>query len=185
MFRVLMQVALSIFLPIYLTSSGKSIWVGGSALAMVELAGAVGALSAGILSDRFDRRWVIFVALLIGPLMILLFLTIESASGPFPYLCLAIAGFFAFSTNPVILAMVQDYGREYPATANGFFMGISFLITAGASPLLGWLGDGFGLRTAFLWSAILALFAAGTVALLPGGGSSPTGDIIITEKQPH
>ena len=165
LFRAMFSAAMTTFLPTYLTLGGQSLWFGGAALAVVEFAGALGALAAGTLSDRIDRRLVLLVSMLSAPLLFLLSMAL---SGGMQLTSLALTGFTVLSTSPVILAMVQEYGRDYPATANGIYMGISFLISAGAAPLLGWVGDNVGLNTAFFWSALLALFCVPFVLLLPG-----------------
>lgn len=172
--RSLMRAALSTFLPTFVTGSGQSLWAGGTALAAVEFAGALGALAAGTLSDRIDRRKVLLVAILGGPLLLLLFLAIEVRGGGVvaELLVLGLTGFAAISTTPVIMAMVQEQGRDHPATANGLYMGISFAIGALGALLLGWVGDQVGLRTAFTWSALLSLGAAPAVFFLPAWSSS-------------
>ncbi|NOR84357.1 MAG: hypothetical protein GQ526_12785, partial [Ardenticatenales bacterium] len=68
-------------------------------------------------------------------------------------------------------AMVQEQGRDHPATANGLYMGISFAIGALGALLLGWIGDQVGLRVAFFWSALLSLCAAPAVFFLPAWSS--------------
>jgi FSR family fosmidomycin resistance protein-like MFS transporter len=157
--RSLMRAALSTFLPTFVTGSGQSLWAGGTALAAVEFAGALGALAAGTLSDR---------------MLLLLFLAIEARGGGVvaELLVLGLTGFAAISTTPVIMAMVQEQGRDHPATANGLYMGISFAIGALGALLLGWVGDQVGLRTAFTWSALLSLGAAPAVFFLPAWSSS-------------
>jgi FSR family fosmidomycin resistance protein-like MFS transporter len=165
--RTFVRSGLGTFLPLLVTTEGASIWQGGTSLAVVELAGALGALTAGIVSDRVDRRWVLFVALLSSPLLLLAFLAIRQMGGVLPYLMLALAGFATLATTPVFLALVQEHGRDHPATANGLYMGTSFLIDAFGSPLFGWIGDQFGLSTAYVFGALIALLAPLLVLLLP------------------
>ena len=174
-FRSLMRVSLSTFLPTFMvmSSTKTSLWQGGTALAVVEFAGVLGVLLAGTLSDRVNRRIVLLVAMAAAPLLMLLFLAVDGGSWLF-WVFLALTGFTSLSTTPVILAMVQEHGREQPATANGFFMGIMFLFGAGSAPLVGWIGDTAGLQIAFTWSAIAALVAAPLALLLPrDSGTSP------------
>jgi FSR family fosmidomycin resistance protein-like MFS transporter len=175
--RSLMRAALSAFLPTFVTVSGQSLWAGGTALAAVELAGALGALAAGTLSDRVDQRKVLLVAILGGPLLLLLFLAIESSGVGMvaELLVLGLTGFATLSTTPVIMAMVQEQGRDHPATANGLYMGIHFAMNALAALVLGWMGDQVGLRTAFAWSALLAMCAVPAVLFLPARSSGSTG----------
>ena len=163
-----MRVSLSTFLPTFMvmSSAETSLWQGGTALAVVELAGVLGVLVAGTLSDRINRRMVLLVALSTAPLLMLGFLAVDGGSWLF-WLFLALTGFTSLSTTPVILAMVQEHGHKQPATANGIFMGVMFLFGAVSAPLVGWIGDAANLQTAFTWSAIAGLVAAPLVFLLP------------------
>ncbi len=166
--RSLMRASLSTFLPTFMvmTSAESSLWQGGTAIAVVELAGVLGVLLAGTLSDRVSRRIVLLVALATAPLLMLGFLAVDSGSWLF-WVFLALTGFTSLSTTPVILAMVQEQGHEQPATANGMYMGIMFVVGSGSAPLLGWIGDMAGLQVAFTWAAIVGLVAAPLVFLLP------------------
>lgn len=166
--RSLMRAAISTFLPTYmvLSSADQSLWTGGTALAVSEFSGALGALVAGTLSDRVSRRMVIAAALLLAPALLLLFLSIDGA-GWSQYLLLALTGFVALSTTPVMMAMVQEHGAANPATSNGIYMGVSFIVSAAAAPLLGRMGDVMGLHSAFTVSAIVALVAAPVGLTLP------------------
>jgi FSR family fosmidomycin resistance protein-like MFS transporter len=170
--RSLMRTAMSTFLPTFMvmSSTDQSLWTGGTALAVAEFSGALGALAAGTLSDRISRRSVLFVALLLAPLLMLLFLAVDGA-GWRQYLLLALTGFVALSTTPVMMAMVQEHGRKNPATSNGIYMGISFIVGAVAAPLVGWMGDRAGLQVAFTWSAVVALLAAPVALTLPRDSS--------------
>lgn len=165
--RTFVRLSLGPFLPLLVTTGGESIWVGGTALAVVELAGALGALTSGTVSDRVDRRWVLFVALLCSPLFMLAFLAVRPMGGALPYLMLALTGFTTLSTTPVFLVLVQEHGRRHPATANGLYMATSFVIDAFGAPLFGWIGDLIGLGTAYMWGALIALLAVPLAFLLP------------------
>jgi MFS transporter, FSR family, fosmidomycin resistance protein len=165
--RTFVRSGLGPFLPLLVTAEGASLWVGGTSLAVVELAGALGALTAGMVSDRVDRRWVLFVALLCSPLFMLAFLATRPMGGALPYLMLALTGYTTLSTTPVFMALAQEHGRKHPATANGLYMGISFLIDAFCAPLFGWIGDQIGLGTAYMWGALIALLAVPLAFLLP------------------
>jgi FSR family fosmidomycin resistance protein-like MFS transporter len=170
-----MKAALTVFLPVYFTSSGQTVYFAGRMLAMVEFAGAIGVLITGTLSDRLERRMVLLGTTIIAPIFMLLFFMFENNGSVLPYIFLALTGFTALSSTPVIMAMVQEHGNKLPATANGFYMGISFVISAGGSPLVGWIGDNFGLHYAFVGSAIVALLSAPLILLLPKSKMSSRG----------
>lgn len=163
--RALMRAALTVFLPTFLKGEGQSLWFGGMALALLEFSGALGALAAGTLSDRVGRRRVLFVALSAAPLFTFAFLQVE---GWVVLPVLALIGLMDLSTAPVVLAIVQENAGDHPATANGLYMGISFVISAAGPLLLGALADLVGLRAAFVWSTLLALGGVPFIARLPG-----------------
>jgi FSR family fosmidomycin resistance protein-like MFS transporter len=162
--RGFMAGALTGFLPTFFKGEGQSLWFGGMALSLLEFAGAVGALSAGTLSDRLGRRRVLWMAMTTAPLLMLLFLVVE---GLLILPILLLMGLTVFATTPVMLAMVQDHAGGHPATANGLYMGISFVIGAVIPMLVGGLADLVGLRVAFGCSAILALAGVPIIRLLP------------------
>jgi FSR family fosmidomycin resistance protein-like MFS transporter len=152
------------FLPTLLKAEGQSLWFGGIALAVLEFSGAVGALLAGTFSDRLGRRRMLLLSMSAAPPLMLLFLASE---GWLMLPALVLMGLAVFSTAPVILALVQDHAREHPATANGLYMGISFVINSAVPIAVGALGDTVGLRTAFTWSALLALGGVPFIYFLP------------------
>jgi FSR family fosmidomycin resistance protein-like MFS transporter len=159
-----MSSALTTFLPTFLSSEGKSLWFGGAALSVLEFSGAVGALAAGTLSDRLGRRTVLLVALSVSPPLLL---SLLAADGWMLFPILVALGFTILSPTPVVMAIVQDRASDNPATANGLYMGISFLINSGMSVLTGRLADFMGLRAAFTWSAVLAFLGIPIIFLLP------------------
>jgi FSR family fosmidomycin resistance protein-like MFS transporter len=162
--RSFMSVALTTFLPTLLTSEGASLWFGSAALSILEFSGALGALASGTLSDRMGRQQVLAFALTASPLMMLLFLAL---SGWLALPALVIVGFLTLSTAPVMMAVVQEHGREQPATANGLYMAAGFLIRSVVVVLVGVAADRWGLRTAFQWSAMLGFLGLPFVFFLP------------------
>jgi FSR family fosmidomycin resistance protein-like MFS transporter len=76
-------------------------------------------------------------------------------------------GVTLLSTTPVMMALVQDHAGDQPATANGLFMGFSFVISAMIPLLVGAVADVVGLRTAFAWSAVIAFAGVPLIYALP------------------
>ena len=84
---------------------GGDLGVSSRALTVLEIAGVVGALSAGTLSDRFGRINVLAVLTIVAPLLLILFLF---APTWLIVPLLLLLGYTALAPTPVLLAMVQD-----------------------------------------------------------------------------
>lgn len=162
--RAGMQAALTNFLPTYMTARGQSFESGGATLALLQLAGAAGAFATGTLSDRLGRRRILLASMSTAPLCMLAFV---NAGGWLLVPLLVLVGLTFISSTPVVLAIVQEHAREHPATANGLYMGISFVISSVSPTLLGWLADLTSLQTAFACAALLALAAVPLIYFLP------------------
>jgi FSR family fosmidomycin resistance protein-like MFS transporter len=104
-----------------------------------------------------------------APAFMLVFLAID---GWMVLPLLVLMGLAVFSTTPVMMALVQDHAGDHPATANGLFMGISFVNGALIPLLVGGLADLMGLHAAFAWSAILALVGVPFIFALPRDAKS-------------
>jgi FSR family fosmidomycin resistance protein-like MFS transporter len=167
--RVFTLVAMTTYLPIFLTEEGASLWFAGLSLSIFEAAGVVGALVGGSLSDRLGRRLVLFMAMLTTPLFMLLFLAADNWLR-FPLLILT--GFTSLAVAPVLMALVQESFPENRAMANGLYMSLSFVIRSFAIVALGAAGDMFGLRLAYAASAVVPLLGLPFLLLLPAGSSS-------------
>jgi MFS transporter, FSR family, fosmidomycin resistance protein len=157
-------ICLAIFLPTYLTQQGAPFWVTGAALALAQAAGVVGALASGPVSDRWGRRPVLLVSVSLSAVFMLFFLFVQSwVLVP----VLLLLGLTSLSTQPVLLAIVQEQFTSHRAVANGLFMLFSFMVQSIGILLVGYIGDQYGLRTAYLWSALLSLLALPAILKLP------------------
>jgi len=172
--RSLLLGALAAFLPLYVQRQGGSLWLAGAVYSLYQLSGAGGALVVGTLSDRLGRRRVLAAALLVSPLVMVLFLF---SHGWVLAPALILLGFTSLSTTPVMIALIQERRPAHPSTAQGLFTAVSFSVNAVMALVVGALADRMGLRGAFLLSAILALLALPALLLLPGSpdrtGSAP------------
>ena len=162
--RGFMLAALTTFLPTFLASEGASLQQAGGALSILELAGAAGVLTSGTVSDRLGRRGVLAIVLFVAPVLMLAFLAVRGwATLPL----LMALGFTTLSTNPVMMALVQEYGRDHPATANGLFMAVSFTGQSLVIILVGAMADRWGLRATYQWCALLGFAGIAFVLMLP------------------
>jgi FSR family fosmidomycin resistance protein-like MFS transporter len=165
MARSLMMMAVTIFLPLYLTDEGTSLWLAGAALAIVEGAGVVGALGGGWLSDRLGRRTVVVVSHLTAPALLFWFLV---ADGWLRILILPLIGLTLLSVTPVLMAIVQEEHPDSRALANGTYLSIAFAIRSIAAIVFGAFGDSFGFTTAMVVGAAAMLAGIPLIRLLPG-----------------
>jgi len=163
--KMFMAVAITTYLPTFMTDAiGSSLWLGAAALTILEGAGVVGALATGTLSDRVERRTMLFLLLSLSPILLIAFLY---SSGTLSVLLLIGLGLTAISQTPVNMAIVQENFPENRAVANGIFMAMNFVIRAFAIAVVGLLADRFGLQNAFLWSALAAFLSIPAVFWLP------------------
>lgn len=148
--RSMMMMSITIFLPIFLTDEGSSIWLAGAALSIVEAAGIGGALAGGWLSDHVGRKAVLVFGHIAAPTALLLFL----ASDDWVRIALLpVIGFTLLAIPPVLMALVQERFPETRALANGVFLSINFAIRSLAAVSFGAVGDAFGLATAITVAA--------------------------------
>jgi FSR family fosmidomycin resistance protein-like MFS transporter len=166
LFRNLLNVSLTTFLPTFMSSEGASLALAGASLSIVEIAGVGGALLSGPLSDRLGRKPVLMAVTVLSSLLTLLFLQVD---GWLIVPVLLALGFTAISAMPIVLAMVQDQLPNNRAMGNGLLMVISFLLQALAMFLVGLFGDLIGLRATFTWSALIGLLGIPAILFMPGG----------------
>jgi FSR family fosmidomycin resistance protein-like MFS transporter len=153
--RSMMMLATTVFLPLYLTESGSSIWLAGAALSIVEAAGVAGAFAGGWISDQVGRRAVLIFGQVTAPVALCLFLV---ADGWLRIAALPLIGFSLLAVPPVIMALVQEQAPRSRALANGFYLSMSMAIRSIAAVAYGAFADRFGLETAMVMGAI-SMFA--------------------------
>ena len=156
LFRNFMKGALTMYLPLYFTSRGESLWAGGIALTVIQFSGAVGTLIAGPASDTIGERKTLLTASILAPALMFLFMISE---GYIALVLLVPIGIMIFSVSPVMLALVQDAGTEHPSFFNGIYMTLSFGIGSLTILAVGWMGDTFDFNLTYLISAIAAFLS--------------------------
>jgi len=164
MFRAIMKSGLTAFLPTYFyIEKGETLWFANSALAVFQLAGAVGTILSGSISDKLGRKSTLLIISILSPIMMFLFV---SSDGWLSFVFLVLLGFFIFSPGPVLMALVLDNSKTLPVFMNSIYMTLNFITSAAAVLFAGLLGDWLGLEKTYLISSVLALGAIPFVLLL-------------------
>ena len=158
--------ALNAFLPVYWINAlqqGRA--AAGAALSLLLAIGTAGTLLGGSMADRFGRKRVIALGLLISGLLLLALPAIRQ-----PGLAMALLvplGLSLFAPASVMVTLGQEYLPERVGLASGVTLGLAVTVGGLAAPLLGWVVDRQGFAAAFTIAALLALGASAVAGLLP------------------
>jgi MFS transporter, FSR family, fosmidomycin resistance protein len=156
LFTAGLKAAMTLFLPTFLRQQGSSILLAGAGLSLVEGSGVLGTFFSGAISDILGRRKVLLISAIGSPSMALLFL---NSQGWLAFVFLFLTGFFIFAPGPVLLAMVQELPGD-GAFLNGIYMTLNFILAVSGSFFVGLSGDFWGMKRTFIFSILLAAFAA-------------------------
>ncbi len=177
LFQAGMKASVTYFLPTFLTSTGNSLHYSELALTVLQLAGALGAIFAGTISDKIGRFRTLLIISIVTPLLTLLFLNLE---GFWIFPVLLPLGFFLFAPTSVMLATVQELNTEKKAFVNSIYMTLNFFVSVMVYPLVGAAIDRVGFLPTFRFIAFLG-FGAILIVLLTRKGLQKITD---TPKQP-
>ena len=128
------------------------------------LASAVGTVGCGSLADRYGRRAVIIVTLVLTIPAILLYTLYP---GPWAFATAILIGFLAASTAPLLLLMAQQLMASRAGLASGLVMGLGFVTGAIGVPINGAIGDAIGLQKSLMTHVFLVTATLGIAWFLP------------------
>lgn len=153
-FQAAMKSALTLYLPVYLTSQGASLWFAGISLSVLQFFGVIGTFFAGSLSDKIGRRNTLIVSSIGSVITMALFILTRNI------VLLSILGLFLFASGPVLMASFQDTDSNMPTFMNSMYMFINFGVTSVMVFALGIVGDWIGLALTY---KVCVVFALGTI----------------------
>jgi FSR family fosmidomycin resistance protein-like MFS transporter len=155
------------YVPLYFSARGEGGLVVSSLLSLLLIAGAVGTLIAGPLSDRIGHK--LFLILNMGVLCPLIMLFLQT-SGPASIVILGLIGMCISPMFSVTLVIAQGLMRGRLGVTAGLMTGVG--IGAGGLGVtgLGWIADTRGVETAMQLISVLPLLPWLIVFFLP----SPT-----------
>jgi len=156
--------AVTLFLPLFLTKHGFSIYEAGISLSVLQFFGIIGTFFSGRFSDKIGRKNMLFISAIGTSLSMILFIYFNSFA-LFPIL--AILGFFLFATGPVMMAAVQDTNTGKPTFINSIYMGINFGISSIVVFLVGYFADMFNLDDVYKVCTLFTFLSLFIILFLP------------------
>jgi FSR family fosmidomycin resistance protein-like MFS transporter len=162
--REVTRLAVVTFLPIFLAMQGRSLAAGGITLALFSLAGALGGMAGGSLSDAWGRKLLILASgVLCVPFLHGMFLT----EGWVSLLLLVLAAGTLSGAHSVIIAFAQELVPSRAGTASSLVMGLGWGVAGVLLVGFGTLAESISVPRALDIASTLPLLSAGLALALP------------------
>ncbi len=160
------QAATTTFLPKWLADAGFSSRALGSLMSTYLIASAFGNIFGGSLADRWSRKGVVILAMVVAALPFYALYHTPS-TGVLAILAAALAGFATGMPQSVLILMGQNLFPGRMGLASGLVMGVFFGLNALAAWITGLLADRIGLSQALLVVPATCVLAAICATVLP------------------
>lgn len=161
--RAWTHVAITTFLPVWLTTQGFNTTYAGLMLTVFLTGAALGGLAGGYAGDRFGVKKIIVGSLALCILPTYLFLTIEEITW-FTWIVIFFCGAGLQCPAPSSLVWAQKLLPNYEGMASGMMLGLSFGLGGIGAAVTGAMGDEIGLHNALKWT-LLPLVASVAIAM--------------------
>ena len=158
-FQSAMKMAVTLYLAVYLTQEGFSLWVASSALAVLQFFGVIGTFVSGTISDKIGRQKTLVIMSTGASITMSAFLFSTTPYTMFPLL--ALLGIFMFANGPIMLSIIHELDTEMPTFINSVYMSINFSVSSLMVLAMGIFGDAIGLETTYTIASFLAYIAIG------------------------
>jgi len=156
-FQSAMKMATTLYLAVYLTNHGFSLWYASMALSVLQFFGVIGTFLSGTISDKIGRQKTLVIMSIGAAITMSLFLLSENIYIVFPLL--GLLGIFMFANGPIMLSVIHEVKTDMPTFINSVYMTINFSISSIVVLAMGVFGDTIGLDTTYAIAAVLAYFA--------------------------
>ncbi|MCL5046780.1 MAG: hypothetical protein M1598_08355, partial [Actinobacteria bacterium] len=146
------------FVPLLFVRMGYSQVAAGGLLTFFLLAGTVGIIAGGYLTEHLSRK-----ALFVGSMgaSLLSFALLVFTSGPLSWVMLGLSGAVLQAPIPLTVIMAQELVPAHGGVASGMIMGLAVGIGNLGAMVTGMIGDRLGLLLAV--RSVILLLALGTV----------------------
>jgi FSR family fosmidomycin resistance protein-like MFS transporter len=162
--REFTRLAVLTFLPIFLSMQGRSLMAGGVTLALFSLAGALGGMVGGSLSDTWGRKGVILAS---GLVCVPLLYGIFHSHGLLSLILLVLAAATLSGANSVVIAFAQELVPSRAGTASSFVMGLGWGVAGVLLIGFGRLADSISVPRALDIAVAMPLLAVVCAMALP------------------
>jgi FSR family fosmidomycin resistance protein-like MFS transporter len=152
-----MKMATTLYLAVYLTQHGFSLWYASMALSVLQFFGVIGTFLSGNISDKIGRQKTLVIMATGAAITMSLFLVSENIYIVYPLL--GLLGIFMFANGPIMLSVIHEVKTDMPTFINSVYMTINFSISSVVVLLMGLFGDTIGLNITYTIAAVLAYFA--------------------------
>ena len=156
-FQSAMKMATTLYLAVYLTQKGFSIWEASIALSVLQFFGVVGTFLSGNISDKIGRQKTLVIMSSGAAITMTLFLL--SSNIYIVFSLLALLGIFMFANGPIMLSVIHEVKTDMPIFINSVYMTINFSVSSFVVFGMGVFGDKLGLDTTYAIAALLAYIA--------------------------
>src|ERR1043166_8993550 len=156
--RELTRLVIATFLPIVAAMQGRSLVAGGLTLALFSLAGALGGMVGGALSDGWGRQKIIAGS---GLLCVPFLYGVLHTDGFLALVCLALGAGTLSGANSVVIAMAQELVPARAGTASSLVMGLGWGVAGILLMGFGSLAEVIGIPRALDLAITLPLLAFG------------------------
>src|SRR5256714_4090547 len=119
--REVTRLVIATFLPIVFAMQGRSLVAGGLTLSLFSLAGALGGMVGGALSDGWGRKRIIAGS---GLLCVPFLYGVLHTEGLLALVCLALGAGTLSGANSVVIAMARELVPSRAGTASSLVMGL-------------------------------------------------------------
>jgi FSR family fosmidomycin resistance protein-like MFS transporter len=168
--RSSVQFAMILFLPLYYHQHGYPAELGSYYAFALSIAGAVGGLVGGRLSDVYGRKLIVTGTLLIsGPMLFLAVIAPPVLVWPL----IAVAGAFLIASNSVTVVQGQEWLPSHTGIASGLTLGLGFGLSGVLASLLSTWAQHAGVDVVIYVTPLIAWLAAGLSALVPSAPVLP------------